>query len=107
MALQSVAFRHPVTRVIFKTGSETAPFLYYGNPQASRPRYDIDLVARQLLAAEKNKATLGGAEALKTSRWSDAGELSGKAGWIFWGVLGAVVVALLFVISRLLPKSGG
>jgi len=107
LALKSVEFRHPVTRVIFKTGSDAAPFLYYGNPHAGRPRYDIDLVARQLLAAEKSKAALGGAETLKKSRWSDAGELSGKAGWAFWIVLGVVVVALLFVISRLLPKSQG
>jgi len=107
LVLKNVSFRHPATRVIFKTGSDTAPFLYYGNPQASRPRYDIDLVARQLLAAEKSKAALGQAEPLKTSRWSDVGDLSGKAGWIFWGVLGVVVVALLFVISRLLPKGQG
>jgi hypothetical protein len=44
---------------------------------------------------------------LKKSRWSDAGDLGGKAGWVFWVVLGVVVVALLFVISRLLPKSQG
>jgi hypothetical protein len=105
LALKNFALRHPVTRVIFKTGSDAAPFLYYGNAQASCPRYDIDLVARQLLAAEKAKATLGQAEPLKKSRWSDAGDLGGKAGWIFWVVLGVVVVALLFVIARLLPKS--
>jgi len=107
LALKNFSLRHPVTRMIFKSGSEAAPFLYYGNPQASRPRYDIDLVARQLLAAEKVKATLGQAESLKKSAWSESAGLSGKAGWIFWVVLGVVVVALLVVISRLLPKSPG
>lgn len=107
LALKNFTLRHPVTRMIFKTGSDAAPFLYYGNPQASRPRYDIDLVARQLLAAEKARATLGQDEPSKKSRWADAGDLGGKAGWIFWVVLGVVVVALLFVISRLLPKNPG
>lgn len=107
LALKNIAFLHPVTRVIFKTFAGGAAFLYYGNPQASRPRYDIDLIARQLLAAEKSKATFGQVETLKKSRWSDAGDLGGKAGWIFWVVLSVVVVALLFVISRLLPKSQG
>lgn len=107
LALKDFALRYPVTRVIFKTGTDTAPYLYCANPHASRPRYDIDLVARQLLAAEKQKATLSPGESLKTSRWFEAEKVSGKAGWIFWGVLAVVVVALLFVISRLLPKSGG
>lgn len=107
LGLKDFSFRYPVTRMIFKTYPGGAPFLYYGNSQASRPRYDIDLVARQLLAAEKHKATLGPAAALKQSRWSDGGTPGGKAGWIFWGVLAGVVVALLFVISRLLPKGQG
>lgn len=107
LTLKNVTLRHPVTRVIFKTGSDAALFLYYGHPQAGRPRYDLDLVARPLLAAEKSKAILGPVESLKKSRWSEAGDLRGRAGWLFWGVLGLVVVALLWVISRLLPKSNG
>jgi hypothetical protein len=107
LALKDFALRYPVTRIIFKTGADTATYLYSGNPQASRPRYDIDLVARQLLAAEKGKATLGFGESLKTSRWFETEKVSGKAGWIFWGVLAVVVAALLFVISRLLPRSEG
>lgn len=107
LAPKNFALRYPATRMVFKTLPGGATLLYYGNPQASRPRYDIDLVARQLLASEKSKATLSPGEALKKSRWSDGGSLSGKAGWIFWAVLAVVVVALLFVIARLLPKSGG
>lgn len=107
LALKNFELRYPATRVIFKTGADTATFLYYGNREASRPRYDIDLVARQLLAAEKVKAALGQGESLKKSLWPDTAELRGKAGWIFWVVLGVVVVALLVVISRLLPKSPG
>lgn len=107
LALRDFALRYPVARLIFKTGADVAPYLYCANPQASRPRYDIDLVARQLLAAEKSKATLAFGESLKTSRWFETEKVSGKAGWIFWGVLALVVVALLFVISRLLPKSQG
>jgi hypothetical protein len=32
--------------------------------------------------------------------------LSGSGLYIFWGVLGIVVAALLLLISRLLPKTG-
>ena len=31
--------------------------------------------------------------------------VAGKGGVVFWGILAVVVVGLLFVISRLLPKA--
>ena len=40
---------------------------------------------------------------LKSERLKET--LSGSARYIFWGVLGIVVVALLVLISRLLPKA--
>ena len=83
------------------TGS--APALYYGNIQAAFPRYDLDLVARQVLSAEKAKATLGPEESLKGTPLGES--LAGtKGNALFWGVLVAVVAVLLFVLSRLLPK---
>jgi hypothetical protein len=107
LALKNFELRYPATRLIFKTGADTATFLYYGNREAGHPRYDIDLAARQLLAADKVKASLSQEESLKKSRWPNTAELRGQAGWIFWVVLGVVVAALLVVISRLLPKSQG
>ncbi len=80
--------------------------MYYGNRNAAAPRYDLDLAAWQLLAAEKLRASLGPAEDLKASSW--AREEAGTLGhWIFWPVLGVVVVGLLVIIARLLPKNTG
>jgi len=47
-------------------------------------------------------AALGTQENLKSERVTET--LTGSARYIFWGVLGIVVVALLVLISRLLPK---
>jgi hypothetical protein len=48
-------------------------------------------------------AALGPEETLKSERVRET--LNGSARYIFWGVLGIVVVALLVLISRLLPKA--
>ena len=95
---------YPVTRVLFKAKSDDALFLYYGNPEVSSPHYDLSLVANELLAADKSVATLGNEESLKKSTWHASGT-SGKGGVALWGILALVVVVLLVVIARLLPKS--
>ncbi len=97
---------YPATRILFKASPDAETFLYYGNEKASSPRYDVVLVADRLIAAEKTEATLSSAEALQKSSWQDAFPLKGSPVWAFWIVLGAVVVVLLLVIRRLLPKSG-
>jgi hypothetical protein len=98
---------YPVTRLVFKAGSDaTHPiWIYYGNPSASSPRYDVTLIADQLFRAERASATLGGQERRDSKTERITQTLSGSARSIFWGVLGAVVVALLLLISRLLPKA--
>ena len=40
-------------------GAKTSFWLYYGNPAALAPQYDLSLVAGQLLSAEKRLAALG------------------------------------------------
>ena len=98
---------YPVTRLVFKAASDsTQPiWIYYGNPDAALPRYDVTLIADQLFRAERASATLGAQENMgsKTERITQT--LSGSARYIFWGVLWVVVVALLLLISRLLPKA--
>ncbi len=98
---------YPVTRIVFKAASDpTQPiWIYYGNPDAASPRYDVTLIADQLLRAERASATLGAQQNLgsKTERITQT--LSGSARYIFWGVLALVVAALLLLISRLLPKT--
>jgi hypothetical protein len=92
------------TRVLFKAKPDDAVFLYYGNPRVSSPRYDLSLVAGQLLAADKSPASLADEEQLKKSSWAE-GRTPGKGGVFFWGTLAVVVVALLVIISRLLPRA--
>ena len=98
---------YPVTRLIFKASSDpTQPiWIYYGNPDAASPRYDITLIADQLLRASRASATLGAQENMGSKTEQITQTLSGSARYIFWGVLGVVVVALLLLISRLLPKA--
>jgi hypothetical protein len=89
---------------LFKARPGDAVFLYYGNPQVSSPRYDLGLVASQLLAADKTPAMLAVQEQLRKSSWAES-RTPGKGGVLFWGILALVVVVLLVIISRLLPKS--
>ena len=104
IVLQKVQLFYPATRILFKTGSDDELFLYYGNPRATAPSYDLSLVAGQLLSAERAIASPGTRQQLLKSSWRDR-EIPGKGGVIFWGILALVVVVLLMIISRLLPKS--
>jgi hypothetical protein len=103
LALGRMTATHPVTRLLFK--SEQAPLtLYYGHPQSAAPRYDLALVANQILAAEKQIATLAAEEKARPDGWSKTLLAQGKGGVLFWSVLALVVVALLAVMAKLLPK---
>ena len=108
IALASASAAYPVARLLFKTEPALSPSngvaLYYGNRAAAAPRYDLALVAGQILAAEKSVALLGPEEKSRADGWG-AGALAGsRAGYLFWGVLGLVVVGLLVVVAKLLPK---
>lgn len=96
---------HPVTRMVFKATPVAAQsiWLYYGNKEVGAPRYDLSLIAGQLLRAEKLQATAGAEELAKGVRRND--EIAEPGGILFWCVLAVVVAALLVIISRLLPKA--
>lgn len=103
LALSFFIAWHSTARLLFRAASDSAPALYYGNAQATFPRYDLDFVARQILSAEKAKATLGLEESLKGTPLGES--LAGTRGnALFWGVLVLVVAGLLFVLTRKLPK---
>ena len=97
---------YPVTRVVFKTAPDsTHPvWLYYGNRKASAPHYDLSLVAGELLRADRATVVSGGEENLSSKAERVGQTLTGSARYIFWGVLGLVVVALLGLMLRFLPK---
>jgi hypothetical protein len=94
---------YPVTRIIFASPKSQSVVLYYGNEEAAAPRYDAKLIATQLLRSDRTPAVPGSQEILKSERVTEA--LTGSARYIFWGVLGIVVIALLILISRLLPET--
>jgi hypothetical protein len=108
-ALELTNFRayYPVTRVIFEATPNPGQsiWLYYGNPNAPAPRYDVNLVASQLLRSERIPAGAGEEENLKGTSSLVSDTLTGSARYIFWSVLAVVVVTLLFFIARLLPKT--
>lgn len=95
---------YSASRILFKAKANDSLFLYYGNPQAPSPSYDLSLVAGELLAADKSIASLGAEEQLKKSAWAER-QAPGAGGVLFWGILAVVVIGLLVVIARLLPKT--
>lgn len=111
ISLSSVQASYPVARLLFK--AEVAAFgqekadeisLHYGNRAVAAPRYDLALVARQILAAEKTIAVLGAEETTGPDHTHGISLSGSRAGILFWGVLALVVVGLLVVVAKLLPK---
>src|SRR5882672_3896730 len=98
---------YPVTHVVFKATPDPAQpvWLYYGNLEATAPRYDLTLVAGELLKAERTNVTAAIQENL-SSKASFVGQtLTGSTRYIFWGALALVVIVLLAIMSRFLPKA--
>ncbi len=104
IALGAVQAVYPVARLVFKVAETDGLTLAYGNPSAGAPRYDLSLVAPRLLTSSRNAAHLGAGGQGPGTRNPFSG-ISG--GYVFWGALGLVVVALLLVVAKLLPKPSG
>lgn len=105
ITLTGVKAEHAVVRLVFKAAETDGFFLAYGNPQAAAPRYDLGLVARKLLTAGRADARLG-AEESDPEGFARGVLRHLKGGVAFWGALALVVVVLLVVVARLLPKPG-
>jgi hypothetical protein len=93
-----------ITRLLFKAPGAPETFLFYGNRNIGFPEYDLALMAPELLAAEKTVATLGPEERLSKPGWGETFNLTRPGSLLFWAALALVVVLLLVVITRLLPK---
>lgn len=103
LALTTAVAAYPVVRLLFR--AEPGPLaLYYGNPSVNAPRYDLALVSGQILVAEKSVATLGPAEKTSGASWTSDALAGLRGGPLFWGALALVVVVLLVVVAKLLPK---
>ncbi len=94
---------YPVTRLLFKVSSDQTVALLYGNAGAAPPRYDLGLVAGQLLKAEKNAASLGREETVSASPGVIFFQ-GMRTSVIFWGALTVVIILLLVIVAKLLPK---
>lgn len=101
ISLDGVQVVYPVARLIFKVADTDGFSLIYGNKDGIAPRYDLRLVAEKLLTSSRNLATLGAGETNHATRNTFAGI---KGGYVFWGALALVVIVLLTVVSKLLPK---
>src|SRR4029077_12067099 len=97
---------YSVTRVVVKATPDPAQpiWLYYGNPDATAPRYDLTLVASELLKAQRSTVTTGAEENLSPKPSVVSQTLTGSTRYIFWGALALVVIVLLAIMSRFLPK---
>ncbi|MDB6139039.1 MAG: hypothetical protein JWO94_2111 [Verrucomicrobiaceae bacterium] len=104
LQIDSAAVSQAVVRLLFKTTDPAAIELYYGNPQASTPRYDLSMVEAELRTVAPVNATLGEEARLKAETTRDA-EDGGKGSPWLWAALVLVVGGLLWVVARLLPPA--
>jgi len=101
IVLGTVQAIYPVVRLVFKVAQTDGFELAYGNKMADAPHYDLSLVAERLLTSSRSIAHLGAEQPGAVARNPFAGL---RGGYVFWGALALVVVALLMVVARLLPK---
>ena len=102
ISIDSVTVSLPIVRLLFKADSKDSAQLYFGNPKARQPQYDLDLIRYDLTAANKVIAKLSPAELLKPE--AKKREAYGAGSPWLWAALVIVMGALLWMVARLLPK---
>ena len=102
ITLEKCQVFYPLRRVHFHAAPEA--YLYYGNRRAEGPRYDLRLISAQVLMVERAVASLAAEEQVGNAGWPERIPLMWRGGILLWGTLGVVVLVLLLIISRLLPK---
>jgi len=105
LALGACTVSWRTSRLLFKNPHARDVALLSENPGAGPPRYDLDLLADEILAADATPGSL----AADDRRERAAGVLL-PAGWrtyAFWGALVLVVAVLIGVIAKLLPPPPG
>ena len=100
IALGQVQAVYPVARLVFKVADTDGFTVAYGHKTAGAPRYDLSLVAVKLLTSSRHVAQFaaGGTTVAKPAG------IGINGGYVFWGALALVVVVLLVVVAKLLPK---
>lgn len=104
LTLNGFKIHYQTFGIVFKTDPGSPLWLYYGNPQANWPRYDLSVVSQNVLTADREEASLGEEERLRGLPWSTEKRNSAhKIG--FWFLLGFVAIILLWVLRSLLPTN--
>lgn len=104
IALTNAAATYPVARLVFKASATDGFELAYGHTASSAPSYDLRLVADRLLTAPRVVARLASVAATSSGSGFARWLRGATGGYVFWGALALVVVVLLLVVARLLPK---
>ncbi|MEN9975519.1 MAG: hypothetical protein RLZZ282_1525, partial [Verrucomicrobiota bacterium] len=105
ICLENVIISYQAPSLIAKITSDAPIFLYYENPMANPPDYDLNLVRAELLSADRLDATLGKEEILDSGRKRDTAPVNAGSPWL-WAALALVVIVLLFIVAKMLPKEG-
>jgi len=101
--LEEVVLHYEAPLLVALLPSMDPAFLYYGNPWAEAPSYDLHLVREDLRRAAALAVVLGPEETLLASKRRGPGADAGSP-WL-WAVLAGVVAVLLVVVARLLPSA--
>jgi len=102
LALKECSVGWHTARLLFKAPAAATVTLLYDNPDAGASRYDLALLADELLAADAASATLAPDEGRERSAGTAFPE--GWERWALWSALALVVTVLIVVIAKLLPS---
>jgi hypothetical protein len=102
LQITSVRVVYPIVRLLFRVPDTKPLHLCYGNRRAARTHYDLQLVRREFETSTKVTATLGDEEKLPGYKADPL--TSGKGSPWLWAALALVVGALLWIVSKMLPK---
>jgi hypothetical protein len=95
--------QYTTRHLLFKASPGSALWLYYDNPKGTVPRYDIALVADELVNATKVEAILKEDVSTPEGARDSSKGLASSGTFLFWGAMVMVVLILLAVIRKLLP----
>ena len=101
LEIDQVSAWYPVVRLLFRAADTQTVTLRFGDRSLPAPAYDVGLVATELLNADASEARFSDRPAALASAQPEARR---PARYAFWIGLGAVVLSLLTVIGRLVPK---
>ncbi|WP_395741841.1 hypothetical protein [Prosthecobacter sp.] len=103
LQITSARVLYPVVQLLFRVPDTTPVQLCYGNRRAPYTRYDLQLARPEFESAVKVAGVLGDEAKLPGYDAGVHGPIGKGGAWI-WMALSLVVVALLWVVAKMLPK---